>query len=758
MSKELRFSIVPQHERYYSDDSNYGVYVFTTSDDIPEYKPYSSDPFSDTSDIELKSSILSGKMQRLYLGTEYEVTASLTYNEKYRNYQYVPKVVSAKVPKTVEQQELFLKTIITENQAEVLLEAYPNIVNEVVNNQDHVDLSQLKGIKEYTWNRIREKIIDNYVVSDILTMLQPLGVTYNMVKRLLSEESNPALLKEKLLENPYIMTKVRGFGFKTVDGLALKIKPELRVSKYRTIAFVNYYLRETGENEGHTWVKSSMLENAVIDNIHECIDEYHQFISEQRTENNQMPLLKVLGNRIGLAPYFDVEKNILDILLELDRYESNWDLDIDSGIKKSENEQGFQFSEEQISIIQEAVKHNITFISGKAGTGKTSIARALLNIYSNAGKTIACCALSAKAAQRITEATEYPASTIHRLLKAQGYEFFHNADNPLMYDVVLVDECSMINSGLYYSLISAVKPGSRIIMCGDNRQLPPIGYGNIFSDFLDRKNQFNINCLKTVHRQAQKSGILTDANKIRDGICPIAKPDLKIKSGELQDMIYMFRDNREQLRNIAVRTFLKSVETDGLDSAVIIVPRKNKCINSTFEINRIIQDELLPDENNGELSSISFGEKTFRIGAKVIQRVNDYDKNIFNGEIGYVKKIWQEQEGSEVKTKFMVEYKSNNPDENSKEITYSKNEMDQLDLAYALTIHLSQGSGYKKVIVVIDNTHYTLLDSCLLYTAITRSKEKCLLLSEPSAFKKCIQSNKSISRQTWLPLLYKSEI
>ena len=304
MNEELKFSIVPQHERYYSEDSNYGVYVFTTSDDIPEYKPYSFDSFSCESNVELKSSILSGKMQRLYLGTEYEVTATLTYNEKYKNYQYIPKVVSAKIPKTVEQQELFLKTIITENQAKVLLEVYPNIVNEVMNNQDHVDLSKLKGIKEYTWNHIREKIIDNYVISDILTMLQPLGVTYNMVKRLLSEDSNPALLKEKLLENPYIMTKIRGFGFKTVDGLALKLKPELRVSKYRTIAFVNYFLRETGENEGHTWVKSSVLENAVIDNIHECIDEYHEFIAEQKAENNQVPLLKISGNKIGLALYF----------------------------------------------------------------------------------------------------------------------------------------------------------------------------------------------------------------------------------------------------------------------------------------------------------------------------------------------------------------------------------------------------------------------------------------------------------------------
>lgn len=755
MSEELKFSIIPQQERYYSEDTNFGVYVFTTEDDIPESSScFSSDPFSDKTDNrQLKSSILAGKMQRLYIGTEYNVTAALTYNNKYKSYQYDPKVVSAKIPKTVDQQEMFLKTILTENQAKILLEVYPNIVNEVINNEDHVDLSKLKGIKEYTWKNIREKIIDNYVVSDILTMLQPLGVTYNAVKRLLSEEPNPALLKEKLLENPYIMTKVRGFGFKTVDGLALKIKPELKKSKHRTIAFVTYYLREVGENEGHTWVKSSVLENAVIDNIHECIDEYHQFIINQKQEENKIPILRFSGNKIGLFSYFIIEKDILSILTELDKFELKYDLDVNKGIEQSEVEQGFQFSEEQKAIINEAVKHNVSFISGKAGTGKSTIARALLNIYSNANKTIACCALSAKAAQRITEATGYPASTIHRLLKAQGSEFLHNYSNPLEYDVILVDECSMINSSLYYSLVSAVKYGSRIIMCGDNRQLPPIGYGNIFSDFLDKGKQFNTNKLTTVHRQAQDSGVLTDANKIRDGICPIKRPELKIISGKLEDMIYMFRDNREQLRNIAVKTYLKSVDIDGIDNVVIIVPRKNNCINSTLEINKIIQDELLPDVDSNELTNISFGDKMFKLGAKVIQRVNNYDKNVFNGEIGYVKKIWQEQEGKEIKTRFLVEYKSNNPNEESKEIEYAKNEMDQLDLAYALTIHLSQGSGYKKVIVIIDNTHYSLLDTCLLYTAITRSKEKCLLLAEPSAFRKCIQTNKSISRQTWLSIL-----
>lgn len=743
--QSYQFRIVPQFERYYSEDTNFGVYTFTTEDDIPEARICAGmDPFGAPTEKPVKTSILSGKMQRLYLGSVYEVTALLTYNEKYKSYQYNPSVVSAVAPKSEEQQRNFLMTILTELQANTLLAAYPNIVEDVINNKDNVDISLLKGIGETTWKKIREKIIDNYVVSDILTMLQPLGVTYTMIKKLLSEEPDPGLLKQKLLDNPYIMTKIHGLGFKTVDALALKINPDVRVSKKRTYAFLNYYLRQIGESKGHTWVSLSELEDAVRDNINECMDFYNEIITEQKDKEGSK-FLHIVKDQVGLESYFRTEQNIFDILLSLDSYSREWKIDIESGIKKAEEKQNFQFSDEQKEIIKRATESNVVLISGKAGTGKTSIARALLNIYHDAGYTVSCCALSAKAAQRITEATGYPASTIHRLLKAQGMTFLHNHDTPLVSDVIFVDECSMINSSLYQSLVCAIREGARLIMCGDNRQLPPIGYGNVFSDLLDKKDVFNINQLKKVHRQAEKSGILTDANKIRDGIFPIKQPELKIVNGELQDMVYMFRDNREGMRDIAVRTYLKSVEQDGVDNVVIVVPRKKNCANSTFEINKLLQEKLLPNETQ----KITYGDREIRLGAKVIQRINNYEKNVFNGEIGYVTRIWEEAEGKSNRQKFEIKYNLN---DSEKIIEYTKSEIDQIDLAYALTIHLSQGSGYKKVIVIIDNTHYALLDTCLLYTAITRSKEKCLLLAEPNAFKKCICTNNSVARQTWMPM------
>lgn len=1057
-SNIYEFKAKIQDQVYYKDDSNWGIYKFTTEDDIPQYTEH-KDIFNEYHIENLKESKLVGRMQQLYIGSEYQVTAKLEYNNKYRSWQYNPTNVAAIIPKTSQQQKSFLESLVTKRQAEVLLEAYPNIVEDVINGKtDDIDLNKIHGIKEYTWNFIKEKIINNYVVSDILTMLQPLGITYSMIKKLLMNYGNTTLLKQELLNNPYILTKIHGLGFKRVDGLALKLKPELIRSHKRTYAFLNYYLKEIGEQNGHTWITFDQLENSVRDNILECEELYQEILDIER-KTQALLYIDDEQKRIGLKYYRDIEISIYSILQELDSFKNDWDIndeDIQKGIKEAEEELGFELSLEQKEVIKDAINHNITVISGKAGcvdcdteffngygwkkisnyqerdkvlqynedgtaelvepsqyhkyeanylwhfetkygldqclsdehevyyitsknnlyhkpfkevrenheqtgfkgrfittfnyndqgllyneweirlkvaikadgsfknhyrpydcyvnikkqrkkgriefllnknnieyeildgaegysiykfyyednektftpkwyncsqeqfkiifdeifywdgeydtknrwfttikedadfiqfvgticgyktsigildrvnqeyltnnkiytrksieynlsftkvnlislcidrrldhtitpinqyktidgykycftvpshmlvlrrnnkifvtgnSGKTTISRALLKIYKNANKTIGCASLSAKAAQRITEATGFPASTIHRLLGAKGFnEFAYNYQHPLPYEVILADEGSMNNAKIMYDLISALKPGTKLIISGDCRQLPPIGFGNIFSDLLELKNKFHIYELTKVHRQAEKSGILTDANLIREGINPIQQPELKIIHGELQDMYYMFRENRDALHEIAINMFLKSIKTDGLDNVIIITPRKKDCINSTREINIKIQDSLIGDNQ----FYLTRGNLKFKLGAKVIQRVNNYDKNIFNGEIGYIIEIDN--------NKFIVEYLN-------KTIEYSKSELDQIEHAYCLTCHLSQGSGYQTVIVIIDNTHYSLLDSCLLYTALTRAKQRCLLLAEPSAFKRCINQNNSIIRQTWL--------
>lgn len=742
----MKFKCVPVTERFYSEDSSYGVFVFHTKDNIPKY----DDVPENTFDSELyaknnKMSVLAGNMQQLYLGVEYEVTATLEYNAKYKSYQYKPKIVTATKPKSEQQQKCFLKSVVSEKQAETLLEHYPNIVQDIVAGNDNVDVSILKGIGDKTYAKIKEKVLDNYVISDILVLLQPLGVTFSKIKKLISNEPNPSLLKEKLINNPYIMLEIKGFGFKTVDQLALKLNPEIKVSSKRTYAFINYFFSDMGNNQGHTWTTVDNLECAIRDNINECMETFHKIIDSEREIEK---VLHFEGDKVGLLRYYENEKNIFNILNSLQSYKSLKvsKKDIDDGILQSEKDQGFPLTEEQRELVTKSMNHNVVIVTGSAGTGKTSVSRAILNVYKKANYSISCCALSAMAAQRIIEATGFQASTIHRLLGYNSTGFMYNYENPLDCDVLFVDECSMINAYIFYSVVCAVKEGKKIVLCGDNKQLPPIGYGNVFNDLLHKSEEFTVLRLTKVLRQAEDSGILMDANKIRKGIYPIGQPELKIINGKLKDMIYMFRDTREGMTRIAINTYMKSIQEDGMDNVAIIVPRRKNCENSTDEINKKIVDLVC----NKMEKSVRFGNKTFYVGSKVTQMDNNYDKNVFNGEIGYITKIEEVTDENEKNVYITVKYSMNNE---TKYVVYQRKELDQIDFAYALTVHKTQGQSIKTVIIIIDMTHYTLLDTCLLYTAITRAKKRCLLLSEPKAFKMCMENNKSKTRNTWLSIM-----
>ena len=743
-----KFTAIITYEQYYSDDSTWGVFGFSTKDDIPFFtKPTKTfDPFSDnkTSDEENKKmSKLAGKMQHLVVGGEYVVKAKYKKDKKYGD-QYTPIAIYVIIPQSRETQLLFLKSMIPEWMADNLINAYPNVVNDVANGTlKTIDYSLVKGVREITWNKIKEKIINNYLISDIISMLKPIGVTYAMIKKLLSEEPNPVLLKQELEKNPYIMTKIDGIGFRKCDDLALKLKPELIDSTQRLVAFIQYYFKELGESKGHTWCSEKILRAAISNNIYECCNKVNWLL-----ENNDF--LHIDNGRIGLKYYYDIEMQIYHLILNKSQIETTINISdeaIDKAIKHAEEEQGFDYVVEQLDTIHKSLHRTVSLITGKAGTGKTSIVRAIVKAYMENNYMMTASALSAMAAQRITEATEFPAMTIHRTLGCQGLnDFTYNKDNHLITDVAFLDEGSMVNASLFLHWLEAIGDNTRIIISGDHKQLPPIGFGNVFSDLIEMFDDSVVSKLVKPMRQAEKSGILVDANKIRENINPISeKLQPRIIHGELQDMYYMFRTNRQSLFNIAVKTFIKSVESDGIDNVVIAVPRRKDCLNSTTEINKVIQNELLGDV----LQSIDGFDTTFKLGAKVMQTVNDYDKNVFNGEIGYVTKISERYEGKKKEEYCEVTY--TDIFGKDKIIEYTKKELAALDLAYAMTVHKLQGAGRKTVIGIIDNTHHQLLDNCMLYTLLTRAKKRCLLLAEPEAFLQCIRTSHN-NRNTWMML------
>lgn len=737
------FKIVVTYEKYYSDDTTWGSYIAYTEDDIPFYTNGEANKF-DNSGEKKKFCNIVGKMQQLSIGGEYQIKAKYEYNKQY-GHQYKPLSIYALVPQTKEMQLLFLKTIIPEWMAENLINEYPNLVNDVANGTlKEIDYSKIKGVREITWNKVKEKIINNYLISDILMLLKPLGVTYTMIKKLLSDEPNPVLLKREIEKNPWVLTRVDNLGFKRVDDLALKLKPELIDSTQRLVAFIQYYFKDLGESKGHTWCSEKILRAAISNNIYECCNKVDWLL-----ENNDF--LHIDNGRIGLKYYYDIEMQIYHLILNKSKIETTINISdeaIDKAIKHAEEEQGFDYVVEQLDTIHKSLHRTVSLITGKAGTGKTSIMRAIVKAYMENNYMMTASALSAMAAQRITEVTEFPAMTIHRTLGCQGLnDFTYNKDNHLITDVAFLDEGSMVNASLFLHWLEAIGDNTRIIISGDHKQLPPIGFGNVFSDLIEMFDESVVSKLIKPMRQAEKSGILVDANKIRENINPISeKLQPRIIHGELQDMYYMFRTNRQSLFNIAVKTFIKSVESDGIDNVVIAVPRRKDCLNSTNEINKVIQNELLGDV----LESIEGFDTTFKLGAKVMQTVNDYDKNVFNGEIGYVTKISERYDGKKKEEYCEVTY--TDIFGKDKIIEYTKKELAALDLAYAMTVHKLQGAGRKTVIGIIDNTHHQLLDNCMLYTLLTRAKKRCLLLAEPEAFLQCIRTSHN-NRNTWMMLM-----
>lgn len=722
------FEISPVNEIYYNEDSMYGVYSFNTRDSIPYTKSY---PF----DEELYTGTITGKMQQLSIGLKYDCRATSVYNKKYKRYQYeiidaTPKRISSE-----EEQKEFLKCILTARQVDALVSVYPKIVDMIIN-EEEIDLSKVKGVKEKSFNKIKDKILENYVLSDIIRMLKPYGVTIDAIKRLMKNEKSVAILKKKLEENPYKLTEIKGFGFNRVDKIALQINPKLRLSEYRVRSFLTYTLKQIGSNEGHSRVDLIELDNIVKKNIKECYNIYNEIVEKEIKRPRQL-YISFDNNEegeVGLLKYYEIEKSILDKLNSIEFCNSYTvdDEKINNASKDFFKNKGYNLTEHQKEVMYSLQSNNVVILTGKSGTGKSSCIDAVLRAFDD--KKIEMCALSAKASRRMVETTGREAKTIHRLLKFNGNEFEYNKTNPLQADLVIVDEASMINSSIFLNLLNAIDYCTKILIVFDDGQLPPIGVGNIATDLLLSK--FKHVHLDEVHRQALDSGILVDANTIRDGINPIEKPKPNIIRGNLKDMFYSFKTDKEDIFNMAIQYYLKSLNKLDVMDVSICVPRKESSINCTENLNNRIQELLLSNESK----KIERGNKLFKLGAKVIQKSNNYEKDVVNGEMGIITNINNKEDFIEVTF------------DKDKKVVYEGKELTELDLAYALTTHSMQGSECNTVIVVLDMNSYILLSRELIYTAITRAKKRCLVIAEPKAFNLGIKK-KSNKRNTWLQLL-----
>jgi exodeoxyribonuclease V alpha subunit len=714
------FKATVTKELYYNRDNNFGVYVFTSNDKIPHLEKPKRAAFEDMYAMQaFPEAILSGPMQKLQTGQQYSVKAEVKKHAKY-GWQFIPLQLSMEKPTDIEGTIIFLTAVCTKKQAEDIVRLHPKFIDEVIAGKREFSVGNIKIAKMH---QIITHVEENYVISDIMVMLTPLGVTYKMIQKITNDIPNTQLLKETLHNNPYILTRIHGLGFKRVDELALKINPALIDSEERARSLITYFMNQKGMDEGHSMFPESELRMTFAENAKEATPHLSKLLADEN-------LIKSYQSQVGLKSHYINESIIWDKAVKMSK-NATLSPKPNYNIKTTEEKMKIEFTEEQRNAILSTVDSNFIVITGAAGTGKSTVVQGILDMYE--GYEIGICALAAKAAQRIYEITGFPAMTIHRILEWKGSFFERNASNPLEEQIIILDEASMVNSWLFKKLFEAIPINAKFIIIFDHAQLPPIGIGNIATDLLKAGDILKINKFTQVHRQAQRSGILSDANMIRTGVNPV--PRLKAaNTGELKDMWYVFENDRKKIQEIIVDTFFKAIKTNKIDDVVVIVPRKKGVANSTTEINMIIHDRLF----DKYIPHVKYGKKVLSQGAKVIQRVNNYEKEVINGEIGFIENI------DEQSKKFTVKFTE------EKTVEFIFEEAKDIELAYALTVHSYQGSQSNVVIIGIDWTHYILLDNCLLYTAITRASKQCAIIAESKAFSYAIKQNKNRERRTFL--------
>lgn len=561
-------------------------------------------------------------------------------------------------------------------------------------------------------------------VMDIMVFLKSFDISTLFAVKIYKLYGDSAI--EILKENPYrLITDLDGVGFKKADAIALKMGIPFN-SPQRISAGIVFRMNELAE-QGDTYEIRSFLTNEIFN----LLQVENELIENEITEMVENEELITVEDRIFLPQYYYAEKKIADKLKVILHSFKPMNKITDAEIKQIEAHLNIEYNEEQKEAIRTALYNNVMVLTGGPGTGKTTVTKGIITALMLQNKQILCAAPTGKAADRMSEATEMEASTIHRLLgynPVKGYQF--NEERPLYGDVLIVDEMSMVNVILMKNLLNAVPIDMKLILIGDVDQLPCIGAGNILSDIISSQ-KIPVVKLEKIFRQAASSKIITTAHAINHGEFPnlANKKDSDLFFITKEDEDYMVDEIVDLIKNRLPKAY--NVKPTDIQ---LLTPMK-KGVLGTTNLNEILQKELNP---NGE--EIKFGTTTFRVNDKVMQIKNNYDKEIFNGDSGFIQSIDKEEKTMIVVFKKQV-------------IIYDFSELDELMLAYAVTVHKSQGSEYPIVVMPITMSHYVMLKRNLIYTGITRAKNLCVLLGQKQALYLGINTIDTTKRNTFLNYL-----
>lgn len=732
MNEIIKVKAIVDHKRYYKD--TFGVYGFRALEPNNQIKTDWRGVF-----------VVSGNTFELVVGNEYELEIKPTIHPKYGHGYTFIRVKQNKLD-TVEQQQQYIKLLLTEKQAEAIISKYPNDKILDLIKEDKFDYRNIQGIGEKTYKNIKKKLLNNLEIQEILVELSDLNISIKAIQKLIEHFGSAELVIQKVKENIYSLCEIKSFGFKTVDQYALN-RGDDKTNPNRIKAAINYVLTKE-EQEGHIWIDKFSLQEKLKDLLE--IERKH---IENVINNLDCNQFYVDDTRIARKITYAQEVGIKEKLLSLLKAKSKIHIDnYEEKIKAIEEEQGFQFTDEQKKAIEMSLKNNVLIINGKAGTGKSTTLKGIIKIHDKY-QHIAC-ALSGKAANVLTQ-MGLNGSTIHRALGlGKDEEQFKALKKGLNYDIIILDEAGMVNVFLFNKLIQTINEGCKFIIIGDSGQLESIDCGAVFRDLIKSGVIPTIE-LSKVQRQAEMSGILSSANKIREGKQIISSKSYgKYVFGELQDFHVYSLDDKDEILSLTLN-IAEKFKDKNLNDFQIITGRRSNCKISVEELNKKLQ-EIFIDTSRKHIKHYN---TKFYVGDKIIQTGNNYNAgekgeiSIFNGTIGKIVDIEFNVWCSD--TNEYTDYVYIDFEGISEIIKYSNKELDQIELAYAISVHRSQGSTIKNVLFVFDYSSYMLLNRQFVYTGITRASKGCVMVCELNALRHAIRIDASEKRRTFLSELLK---
>ena len=594
------------------------------------------------------------------------------------------------------------------------------------------ELLKVPGIGKKTAEKISTSYLEQSELTEIMVWLENHGISNTYAGKIFAKYGSFAIdIMEKDIYR--LFQDIEGIGFLTADKLAFNLGIQ-REDKRRIISGIDYALMQLCNN-GHCCIP----EMALVDKTAKILQVNNQIIFTILKELIDISSLNtevVGGETLIYPPYlYYAEKKVATRLLQLQQATEPLSEDnLSLFIKVWEKDNQIQLAQKQKEAIKACLHHGVLVLTGGPGTGKTTVIKGILSILKAQGLKIRLAAPTGRAAKRLSETTGQKALTIHRLLEANNLAqddnlqlgFSKDIDDQLDADVIILDEVSMVDIVLMHHFLNAVPDGCRIILVGDTDQLPAVGPGSVLKDII-RSQKVPAIRLDEIFRQAQTSMIIQNAHIINAG----RLPDLR---KQYSDFVFYELNDDTSITQKILDLCTKDLPHEGFDvlKDVQILSPMHRFLCGVENLNLMLQEQLNPKKNQDELK---YSSQTFRVGDKVMHIRNNYQKNVFNGDIGFIQDVNNE--------KLTVDYFDHI-------VTYEKNELNELTLAYASSVHKSQGSEYKVVIIPLSTSHYIMLQRNLLYTAITRAKQKVIIIGSKKALMTAIQSNRTQKRYTLL--------